>query len=138
MTTSPKRILLVEDDRFLRKACQAALAQRGYTVLTAADGEEGLARARAERPDLILLDMLMPKLSGLEVLQALRADAATRDLRVLVLSNSSLDRTVQAAESLGAGYFVKANLSLQALGDHVADALEGRLVFPPLPAAERD
>ena len=54
MTDTGKRILLVEDDRFLRRACEASLRQRGYTVTTAADGEEGLRLARSERPDLVL------------------------------------------------------------------------------------
>lgn len=120
MTNTGKRILLVEDDRFLRRACEASLRQRGHTLTTAADGEEGLRVARAERPDLVLLDMLMPKLSGLDVLRALRGDEATQSLPVVILSNSSREQDVQEATSLGiSGYFVKANLSLQELGDNI-------------------
>ena len=120
MSESGKRILLVEDDRFLRRACEVSLKQRGFAVTTAVDGEEGLRLARSERPDLILLDMLMPKLSGLEVLKALRGDETTRALRVLVLSNSSREQDVQEVTRLGVeGYLVKSNLSLQALGDEV-------------------
>jgi len=59
-----KRILVVEDDRFLRKAAEAALRRSGFTVLVAADGEEGLRVARAEIPDLVLLDLIMPGLRG--------------------------------------------------------------------------
>ena len=113
-----QRLLLVEDDRFLRRACEASLRQRGYDVLTAADGEEGLRLARAEAPDLVLLDLLLPKLSGLEVLRSLRGDAATRALRVLILSNSSREQDVSEITRLGVeGYLVKADLSLKALGD---------------------
>lgn len=120
MSETGKRILLVEDDRFLRRACEVSLKQRGFAVTTAVDGEEGLRLARSERPDLILLDMLMPKLSGLEVLKALRGDETTRALRVLVLSNSSREQDVQEVARLGVeGYLVKSNLSLQALGDEV-------------------
>lgn len=120
MSETGKRILLVEDDRFLRRACEVSLKQRGFAVTTAVDGEEGLRLARSERPDLILLDMLMPKLSGLEVLKALRGDETTRALRVLVLSNSSREQDVQEVTRLGVeGYLVKSNLSLQALGDEV-------------------
>src|SRR5262249_50978738 len=68
MESPGKRVLVVEDDRFLRRACEACLHQRGFRVLVAADGEEGLRLARAEKPDLVLLDLLMPKLGGLDVL----------------------------------------------------------------------
>ena len=124
MGTTGKRILLVEDDRFLRRACEASLRQRGLNVTTAADGEEGLRLARSERPDLILLDMLMPKMSGLEVLRALRSGEATRAVPVLVLSNSSRDQDIADVNSLGVcGYFVKSNLSLQELGELVERVL---------------
>ena len=120
MEHTDKRVLVVEDDRFLRRACEATLRRRGLTVLGAGDGEEGLRLARAERPDLILLDVLMPKLTGLEVLQALRGAEATRSIPVLILSNSSSPRDIEAIAALGvAGYWVKANLSLQELGDRV-------------------
>ena len=126
MATTGKRILLVEDDRFLRRACEASLRQRGFTVATAADGEEALRLVKDERPDLILLDMLMPKLSGIDVLRALRGDATTRDIRVLVLSNSSREQDMAEVKKLGVvGYFVKADLSLKDLGDKIARLLEG-------------
>ncbi len=126
MTSTGKRILLVEDDRFLRRACEASLRQRGYTVTAAADGEEGLRLARSERPDLVLLDMLMPKLSGLEALRALRSEDGTRAIPVVILSNSSREQDVQAVSALGiSGYFVKSNLSLQELGEKVDRLLGG-------------
>lgn len=121
------RILLVEDDRFLRRACEASLRRRGFDVVTAVDGEEGLRLARAERPALVLLDMLMPKLTGLEVLRALRGDPATREVPVLILSNSSRQADVDETEALGiAGYLVKANLSLDELGDRIAALVGAR------------
>ncbi len=124
MTTATKRVLVVEDDRFLRRACEASLRQRGLTVLTAVDGEEGLRLARVEAPDLILLDLLMPKVTGLEMLRALRAEEATRDIPVLVLSNSSRQQDIDEVTRLGVvGYFVKADLSLRELGDRVAGLL---------------
>lgn len=82
--------------------------------------------ARAELPDLILLDLLMPKMPGIEVLRALKSDEATRAVPILVLSNSSREQDVQEVVKLGAvGYLVKANLSLQVLGGRVAELLEG-------------
>jgi two-component system, OmpR family, alkaline phosphatase synthesis response regulator PhoP len=119
------RILLIEDDKFLRKACEISLKKRGFTVTTAIDGEEGLRQARASAPDLILLDMLMPKLNGLETLEALKKDEQTRGIPVVILSNSSVDSRIQQATALGAaGYLVKASLSLQELGERVLSYLE--------------
>jgi len=123
--TPRKRVLIVEDDRFLRRACQARLEQQGYTILTAADGEEALRVARAELPDLILLDLLMPKLNGVEVLRILRGEDATRTTPVLVLSNSSRQGDMDNIRALGiSGYFVKANLSLQDLSKQVKLVLD--------------
>ncbi len=119
------RILLIEDDKLLRRACEVSLKKRGFTVLTAVDGEEGLQQARTGSPDLILLDMLMPRLSGIETLEALKQDDQTCRIPVVILSNSSADSDVQKAKSLGAlGYLVKASLSLKELGDRVISYLE--------------
>jgi two-component system alkaline phosphatase synthesis response regulator PhoP/two-component system response regulator VicR len=117
-----KRILLAEDDRFLRRAAEAALKRAGFTVLAAADGEEALRMARAEKPDLVLLDLIMPKLQGFEVLKALKADPGTATIPVVVLSNLGQDGDVRRALEGGAvAYLVKANLSLD---DLVARARE--------------
>jgi CheY-like chemotaxis protein len=115
------RVLLVEDDKFLRRACEASLRKRGFEVITATDGEEGLRLAReVPHPDVILLDLLMPKMAGIDVLRALKADPATSALPVLILSNSSRDGEKQEAVQLGAvGYYVKANLSLKELAAQV-------------------
>jgi DNA-binding response OmpR family regulator len=126
MEGQARRILLAEDDRFLRKAAEATLRQHGFCVLTAVDGEEALRVARTETPDLILLDLIMPKMQGFEVLRALKAEEGTRVIPVLVLSNSSREGDMQEAMKLGAvGYLVKADLSLQELGNRVTQLLEG-------------
>lgn len=126
MTSVNKRILLVEDDRFLRRACEASLRQRGYEVIAASDGEEGLRLARTDPPDLILLDLLMPKMPGIDMLRALRADDRLRFVPVLILSNSSREEDREQSRALGVrGYFVKANLSLLELAAQVAAVLEG-------------
>jgi CheY-like chemotaxis protein len=120
----PRRILLVEDDRFLRKAAETTLKQQGYTVITAADGEEALRVARSAPPDLILLDVIMPKLNGFQVLDALKKDPTTAHIPVIILSNLGQDRDVQQAMEAGAtAYFIKADLSLQALVQRVGEAL---------------
>jgi CheY-like chemotaxis protein len=119
--TAPGRVLLVEDDKFLRRACEASLRQRGFAVVTATDGEEGLRLARERpHPEVVLLDLLMPKVPGIDVLRALKADPTTKDIPVVILSNSSRDEDKREALLLGAvGYYVKANLSLKELAAQV-------------------
>lgn len=124
MKPNGKRILLAEDDRFLRRACENCLSKRGYTVVLATDGQEALESIRAQPPDLILLDLLMPKVTGIEVLRALKADEATRTIPVLILTNSSRESDVKEILELGAdGYQIKANLSLVELGSRVEQLL---------------
>ena len=115
-----KTILLAEDDRFLRRACETKLKQCGFDVRVAVDGEEALTFAREQAPDLLLLDLLMPKRDGLSVLKALKADAATSAIPIVIISNSSKDLEMQNASDLGAvDYWIKSNLSLQELCDRV-------------------
>ncbi len=126
MTGSTRRILLAEDDRFLRKAAETALKRHGFSVLPAINGEEALRVARAETPDAVLLDLIMPKLHAFEVLRALKADAATARIPVIILSNLGQESDVKQAMDAGAaGYFVKANLSLQDLVKKVTEVAGG-------------
>jgi DNA-binding response OmpR family regulator len=122
METHARRVLLAEDDRFLRKAAGAMLRRQGFTVLTAEDGEEALRIARAEMPDLILLDLIMPKMQGFEVLKALKRDSETFPIPVIVLSNLGQESDSQAAREMGAlDYWVKANLALEELVKRVEE-----------------
>jgi CheY-like chemotaxis protein len=117
-------ILLAEDDRILRKAGEATLKKRGYGVIAAVDGEDALAKAREHKPDLILLDVIMPKMQGFEVLANLKADAATRDIPVIMLSNLQDESDVRKATDAGAlDYLVKSNVPLDVLAARVAEAL---------------
>lgn len=126
MGQQSKSILLVEDDRFLRKAAEATLRRHGFIVRTAADGEEALQRVRDEVPDLVLLDLIMPKLQGFEVLRILKQDPATKQIPVVVLSNLGQDSDVQQAlQGSAAAYSIKANLSLQDLVTQVQRVLTG-------------
>jgi DNA-binding response OmpR family regulator len=90
-----KRILLVEDDPSAIRLVSFTLEQEGYEVLTASNGLEGLRKAREEKPDLLVLDVMLPGLDGFEVCQRLRADAETASLPVLMLSAKAqeIDRT---------------------------------------------
>ena len=124
--SEPKRILLVEDDRFLRKAAEVRLKRAGYTVITAADGEEALATAQTMRPDLVLLDLIMPRMQGFEVLRVMRTQPHLDGVPIVVLTNLSQDADREQVMTQGAtGYLVKANLSLDALADAVGEVLKG-------------
>ena len=126
--TRPATILLAEDDRILRKAGEATLKKRGYAVIAAVDGEDALAKARAHKPDLILLDVIMPKMQGFEVLANLKNDAATRDIPVIMLSNLQDESDVRKATDGGAlDYLVKSNVPLEVLAARIAEALGRRL-----------
>lgn len=126
MNQKVHRILLVEDDRFLRKAATVMLRKLGHTVIAAEDGEQALQMAQAERPELILLDLIMPKVQGFEVLRALKADPATSHIPVIVMSNLSQDTDKQSTLNAGAiAYLVKANLSLTELAAAVERAMAG-------------
>src|ERR1700733_11297055 len=116
-TDNGKRIVLAEDDPFLRPGCETGLRKQGYTVISTSDGEEALQAIRTELPDLILLDLIMPKMTGVEVLRSLKSEEATRNIPVLILTNSSTESVVKEVLELGAdGYHLKANLSLAELG----------------------
>lgn len=82
-----KTILIVEDSKFLRVANERLLANAGYHVISAADGELAVQMARDKQPDLILLDMLLPKVSGEQVLERLKADVKTAELPVVILTS---------------------------------------------------
>ena len=124
MPSPPRKILLAEDDRFLRRAADATLRHHGFTVVTAVDGEQALSLARQEIPDLILLDLIMPKLQGFEVLRELKASPLTSAIPVIVLTNLGQEKDSKTAHELGAlDYWVKANVGLEELAKRVESAL---------------
>ena len=126
MTESVRCILLAEDDRLLRKAAEATLKRQGYRVVLAVDGEEALQMAAKEHPDLILLDLIMPKRQGFEVLRELKRSPETAQIPVIVLSNLGQERDIQQAMDAGAvAYHVKVNLSLENLVAVVRQVLDG-------------
>ena len=128
-----KRVLIVEDDEYLLRASEIALRRAGYVVMTAPGGIEGLRLAKASTPDLIILDLLMPRPTGLDVLRALRSEPVTRAIPVVVVSNSSMQRIVEEVQSLGAEYVTKAELSLRDLVGLVESRL-GQPASAPAPA----
>lgn len=83
---APKKILVVDDDPAILGMLDIRLGKRGYQVLTAADGEQALAQARQEKPALVVLDVMMPRMNGWEVARALRQDATTQDIKIVMLT----------------------------------------------------
>lgn len=119
-----KTILLIEDEAALQKTMGDVLSQEGYKILSALDGEVGVRIAKEKIPDLILLDLVLPKMMGFEVLQRLRKDEATKDIPVIVLTNLENLENVQQATNLGATtYLIKANYELQEVVLKVKTAL---------------
>ena len=118
------KILLVEDDSNLREIYGARLEAEGYEVVTANDGEEGLAVAVKERPHLIIADIMMPKISGFDMLDILRTTPETKDVKVIVMTALSQEEDRQRGESLGADkYFVKSQVVLEDLVSAVKELL---------------
>ena len=107
-----KSILLVEDSRFLQRANERVLAKAGYHIVIAADGEAALHLASTVAPDLILLDMLLPKLGGPQVLQALRKNPLTSQIPVIVLSSLAQSNEQKLKEEGAVAYFEKSRLDL--------------------------
>ena len=106
------KVLLVDDSKFMRLANAKELTRAGYEVLTAEDGEDALRVASDGHPDLILLDMMLPKLSGPEVLKRLKANPVTASIPVVVLTSLSQKNEEKLIEAGAAAYFEKGALSL--------------------------
>jgi DNA-binding response OmpR family regulator len=126
-------ILIVEDSRFLRISNERALVRAGYQVITAADGEEGLRLAREQRPDLVILDLMLPKLPGREVLRALRTRPETAEIPVMVVSSLPQSNDRKLMEEGATSYFEKAGLMLDRGADLFVQTV-GRVLSQSKPA----
>jgi CheY-like chemotaxis protein len=105
-----KKILIVEDDEFLLQMYSTKLELEGFKVLEAMNGLQGLKTAQKEKPDLILLDLNLPEMSGFEVLSNLKRDEETKDIKVLILTNYSQKEDIDRCLELGADdYLIKAH-----------------------------
>ena len=118
-------ILLVDDSKFLRMATERALTRAGYRVITAEDGEQALLLARGKKPDLILLDMLLPKISGPEVLKELKKDPETKEIAVVVLSGLSQKNASRLQHDGACAFLEKAELGLDKSCEAFLSALAG-------------
>ena len=120
-----KKILFIEDESVLQKTAGNTLREAGFEVLSALDGEIGLRLAKDKSPDLIILDLILPRANGFEVLKALKETQETSHIPVIVLTNLEGMEDIQKVLSLGATtYLVKANYTLQELVEKVKSVLE--------------
>jgi DNA-binding response OmpR family regulator len=118
-------VLLVEDDPAVLEMYRLKLELDGYRVNTALDGEDGLTKAGALAPDIIFLDIRLPKMDGLEVLRRLRAEDKTRDIPVIILSNYDEEDLVARGLHLGAHeYLIKARTTPSSLSEGIEDWLK--------------
>jgi DNA-binding response OmpR family regulator len=119
-----KTILFIEDESALQKTLGEILKQEGYEVIPALDGEIGLRLAKDKKPNLILLDLILPKVHGIEVLKKLKEDKETKKIPVIVLTNLGEIKDINRVVELGATtYLVKAQYTLEEVVEKIKKAL---------------
>jgi two-component system alkaline phosphatase synthesis response regulator PhoP len=119
-----KRILVVDDEIYIVHILEFTLTMEGYEVLTAADGEEALRRLEQDRPDLVVLDIMMPKVDGYEVLRRIRADEEFRQLPVILLSAKGRPVDRDTGLEIGADDYIVKPFSPRRLLEKIQDLLE--------------
>lgn len=125
MAEKQPNILLIEDEEMLANMYETKFKNEGFNIRKALDGETGLAMALAEKPDLILLDIILPRLDGFSVLKKLKADSKLKSVPIILLTNLGQDEDVDKGKALGAdGYLVKANLTPAEVVDKIKQHLK--------------
>ncbi len=120
------RILIIEDDPLMSRMYQKIFTFEGYEVELADNGADGLEKVRSQKPNLILLDIMMPKMNGLEVLSKLKSDPATKALPVVILTNLAGEKDAETAMSKGAvKYIVKSEYEPKQVANMVKEVLAG-------------
>jgi len=120
-----RKILIIEDDNFLQGLEAGKLKKENYDIITASTGEEAMKKINEPAIDLILLDLVLPKFDGFEILQKIRETDATKKIPVIVFSNLSEDKDIKKAEKLGANDFmIKSNFTLDELIEHINKILK--------------
>lgn len=120
-----KRIQLIEDDPLLSRMYERLFTIHGYDLLVDLDSQAGLERAKVEKPDLIMLDVMMPNLNGLEVLKLLKDDSATQSIPVVIISNVEDEDTQKQASALGAvGYIIKSKSDPDGVVEYIAQKIK--------------
>lgn len=117
-------LLVIEDDEFLKKMYQSGLTREGFRVSIASDGIAGLKAAQTLKPDLILLDLILPKMDGFSCLKKLKESPGTKDIPVIILSNLGQDSDIKKGLDLGAiDYFIKTDYTVKQIGEKIKKIL---------------
>jgi DNA-binding response OmpR family regulator len=120
-----KTILIVEDDKFLRELIAKKLQKEGYNISEAVDGEEGIKKIKTEKPDLVLLDLILPGIDGFEVLSRMKADEELAGIPVIILSNLGQREEIERGLKLGANdYMIKAHFTPREIIDKIKSVLK--------------
>jgi DNA-binding response OmpR family regulator len=119
-----RRILIADDEPNIVVSLEYLMKREGHAVSVARDGREALAAIRRDRPDLVLLDVMMPAMSGFDVCQAVRADPALADVRILMLTAKGRDTDLAKGTALGADAYMTKPFSTQELAARVRELLE--------------
>ena len=131
------KIMVVEDDAALREIYSIRITAEGYDVVTAGDGEEALAVAVREKPDLILSDVMMPKISGFDMLDILRSTPETGNIKVIMMTALSADDQRERGERLGADrYLVKSQVGIEDVVNAIHEVLGDKPAAAPAPTLE--
>ncbi len=119
-----KKILIAEDDAYILISLDYLMRKKGYEVYVAQDGEEALALANEHEPDVVLLDIMMPKLDGYEVCEAIKNQAKTRHAKIIFLSAKSKEEDIQKGMEVGASAYITKPFSTTEIVQKVKDLLE--------------
>jgi CheY-like chemotaxis protein len=120
-----KKILLIEDDKFLRELMNKKLMTLGYDVVSAADGESGLVMIKETKPDVVLLDLILPGINGFEVLEKAKQDPEIANIPVVILSNLGQGEDIEKGLALGAkDFLVKAHFTPQEIVNKLKSILD--------------
>jgi DNA-binding response OmpR family regulator len=113
---NPTQILLVEDEQYLRELYKEILTEQGYKVETASDGEEGYNKVKQGGWDLVILDVILPKMNGLEIMRKIKSDPPSKpNKKVFFLTSLDKDEEIKEALQLGDGYFIKSQITPRTL-----------------------
>ena len=120
-----KKILIIEDDKFVRELIAQKLTEEGYEALTTIDGEEGMVQIKEKKPDLVLLDLILPGIDGFEVLSRMKADPDLEKIPVVILSNLGQREEVERGLKMGANdYLIKAHFTPREIIEKVNSVLK--------------
>jgi CheY-like chemotaxis protein len=124
-----EKILIIEDDAFMARMYVKIFALEDFQVELASNGEEGLIKARQLKPAVVLLDIMMPKMNGFQVLEAMKTDPETKDIPVIMLTNLAGDQDIEEAMQKGAAkYVVKSNYTPRQIIEMVKKVIAGKMV----------